>query len=97
MIHKLLWLVDNKASAMGLPRDNVAKTISLHLVKHSMQLEGESDGDTTTAAVWLIIIVILVSIIRMIVIIMNDKVTIVLLGRLARLLGLSPALGPWFL
>jgi hypothetical protein len=97
MVDKLLWLVDHEAAAMCLPRDHMTKAISFHLIKDSMQLEGEGNGDTSAAAVGFIFFVILIRVVRVIVIIMNHKVTIVLLGGFARLLGLPPALGTWLL
>jgi hypothetical protein len=93
MVNKLLRLVDNEAPSMALPRDDVGKAIGLNLVKDSVQLERKGNRNTSASAVGLLFDLRLVHVLGVVVVVVNDKVTVVLLGSLAGLLGLSAALG----
>ena len=78
-----------------LPRNDVSETISFYLIKNSMEFHGEGNRDTSATAVRFITIgyVVFVRVVGVIVVVVNNKVSVVLLGCLAWLLGLSPALG----
>jgi hypothetical protein len=93
MVHELLWLVNNEAASVRLPGDNRGQTVGLDLIQHSVELQGEGNRDSSTTAVGLFLNVVLVGIIRMVVVIVHNEVTIVLLGGLAWLLWLPTTLG----
>jgi hypothetical protein len=97
MVNKLLGLVDNEAPSVSLPRDDVSKTIGLNLVKDGVQLEREGNRDTSASAVGLLFDLGLIHVLGVVVVVVNDEVTVVLLGCLSWLLGLPPALGTWLL
>jgi hypothetical protein len=97
MINKLLWIVNYKAASMGHPRDNVRETISFNLVQDGMKLDRKGNGDSSAAALVGIFLrrcfFGFVGITSVIVVIVNNKVTVVHLGCLSRLLGLAATLG----
>ena len=93
MVDKLLWLVNDEASSVCLPRDDMAEAISFNLIQDSVKLQGEGNGDTSSSAVGFLFDVVLIRVVGVIVIVVNDEMAIVLLGSLAWLLWLPPALG----
>ena len=75
----------------------MTQAIGLNLIKDSMKLQGESNGDSSTTAVRLFLHIVLIGIVGMIVVVVDYKVAVVLLGSLSGLLWLPAALGTWLL
>jgi hypothetical protein len=74
----------------------MTEAVGFHLVQDGMKLHREGHRDSTTAAligIFLVYFFVLISIISMIVVVVNNKVTVVQLGSLPRLLGLATTLG----
>ena len=84
--------MNDKAPSVRLPRDYMRKTVDFDLVENGMKLVGERNGDTSAAA-FVLFLYGVIPIIRVIVIIVNNKVPVVHLRSLSRLLGLAAALG----
>ena len=86
--------MNEEASTVRLPGQNVAKPIPFNLSQHSVKLRRKGSGNSTSVSViFLNRKVVFILIVRMIVVIMDNEVTIVLLGRLSWLLGLATTLG----
>ena len=75
----------------------MTQAIGLNLIKDSVKLQGECNGDSSTTAVRLFLHIVLIGIVGMIVVVVDYKVAVVLLGSLSGLLWLPAALGTWLL
>mmetsp|Transcript_38082 Transcript_38082/g.79177 ORF Transcript_38082/g.79177 Transcript_38082/m.79177 type:complete len:263 (-) Transcript_38082:137-925(-) len=103
IVYEFFGLVNDKATSMGLPGDDMCKSILFDLVEDSMKLQRKRHGNSSLAASMFIIVVFFAAashhifgIVGMIVVIVHDKVTVVHLGSLSWLLGLATTLGAGF-
>lgn len=92
MLDKLLGLVNDEATSMRLPRDDVSKSIGFYLVQYAVEFDREGDGNSALAA-FPVVGLGFHLIQRVIVIIVMHKVSIVHFCRLSRLLGLATTFG----
>ena len=98
MIHEFLWIVDQKAAPMSLPRDDMGQAIDFDLIQHSVKLDGEGNGNAPASAMvvfvrLLLLLHVLLRVERVVVVVVHHKVTIEVLGGFAGLLRLAAALG----
>jgi hypothetical protein len=83
---------------MGHPGDNVSKAIGFDLLQDGVELDRKGQRDSTAATLVGIFLldnnlIAFVKVKGVIVVVVDDKVTFVLLGSLSRLLGLATTLG----
>jgi len=81
---------------MLLPRDDMRQAIGFDLIEHRVQLDGKGDGDASATAAFVLLVFVhkvRFGIVRVIVVVVHHKVTIVVLGGLSGLLRLATALG----
>ena len=102
MIHEFLWIVDQKAAPMSLPRDDMGQAIDFDLLQHSVKLDGKRNGDAPASAMvvfvrLLLLLHVLLRVERVVMVVVHHKVTIEVLGGFAGLLRLASALGAQFL
>lgn len=89
MVYKFFGFVNNEATSMGAPRHNVGKSIFLNLIENSMELHGKRYCYASSASTFCFLFIVFVGVGRVIVVVMDNEMTIVLLCRLAWLLWLS--------
>jgi hypothetical protein len=88
-VYKLLWLVNDKASAMWLPRNDVTKTILFNLIEHGMKFHGKGYCDSSSSAFSGLLRNVAIK--RVIMIIVLNKMPIIHFGSLSWLLRLALA------
>lgn len=97
VIYEFLGIVDEEAASVRLPGDDVRQAIGFDLVEDRVELDGEGDRDASAAArvelVLMLVLDVRLRIKGVIVVIVDHKVSVVVLGGFARLLRLATALG----
>ena len=97
MIDKLLGVVNDEAPSMRLPRNDMTQAIRFDFVEDSMELKRKCYRDTAATSLVVVVRRTIARLVRMIVIIVDNKVSVVHFRSLSRLLGLAAAFGAGFL